>query len=98
MDTLREIQKNDQMLLDTPMPLPPRPKKKKRRRRGFLEVFLHKVQKPEVILLGIWWFFMLLLVIYVAEMGSLLHSVWRPLALLLSVPIMFFLLLSFVTL
>mmetsp|Transcript_50332 Transcript_50332/g.113097 ORF Transcript_50332/g.113097 Transcript_50332/m.113097 type:complete len:95 (-) Transcript_50332:138-422(-) len=89
--------KQDQPL-DAPQPLPPRPKKKKRRRRSFLEVFLHKVQKPEVILLGVWWFIMLVLVIYVAEMGSLIRSIWKPLALLISVPVIFFLVLAFATL
>mmetsp|Transcript_17843 Transcript_17843/g.31250 ORF Transcript_17843/g.31250 Transcript_17843/m.31250 type:complete len:92 (-) Transcript_17843:89-364(-) len=77
-------------------PLPPR--KKRRKRRGFLEVFLHKVQKPEVILLSVWWFIMLALVIYMAEMGPMLVAVWRPLAFLLSIPIIFFAILAFATL
>eukprot|EP00438_Fugacium_kawagutii_P036369 Skav223635 [mRNA] locus=scaffold46:159519:163910:+ [translate_table: standard] len=67
-----------------PQPLPQR--KKKRKRRGFLEVFLHKMQKPEVILISVWWFIMLVLVIYMAEMGPILWEVWRPLAFLISIP------------
>mmetsp|Transcript_6441 Transcript_6441/g.18872 ORF Transcript_6441/g.18872 Transcript_6441/m.18872 type:complete len:97 (-) Transcript_6441:83-373(-) len=85
--------------LDAPAPLPPRPKKTKRKkRRGFLEVFLHKAQKPEVILLSVWWLIMLILVIYMAEMGDLLRAIWRPLAMLMSIPILFFGLLSCATL
>lgn len=79
------------------IPLPPR-HKKKRKRRGFLEVFIHKAQKPEVILLGVWWLIMLVLVVYMAEMGSLLRAIWRPLALLMSIPILFFVGLSCATL
>merc|ERR1719203_2577954 len=71
-------------------PLPPRPKKKRRKRRGFLEVFLHKIQKPEVILLSVWWLVMLTLVIYMADMGALLCAIWKPLALLMSIPVLFF--------
>mmetsp|Transcript_119030 Transcript_119030/g.167314 ORF Transcript_119030/g.167314 Transcript_119030/m.167314 type:complete len:90 (-) Transcript_119030:93-362(-) len=85
-----------QLAPEMPAPLPPR--KKKRRRRGFLEVFLHKVQKPEVILIGVWWFIMLVLVIYMAEMGPVLWEVWRPLAFLLSIPVVFFGILAFATL
>mmetsp|Transcript_39411 Transcript_39411/g.59556 ORF Transcript_39411/g.59556 Transcript_39411/m.59556 type:complete len:91 (-) Transcript_39411:449-721(-) len=71
-------------------PLPPRRKKKRKKRRGFLEVFLHKIQKPEFILLGVWWLIMLGLVVYMADMGPLLKAIWKPLLLLMSVPIIFF--------
>eukprot|EP00434_Breviolum_minutum_P036663 symbB.v1.2.032493.t1/scaffold3907.1/size48466/5 len=85
-----------QAMPEMPPPLPPR--KKKRKRRGFLEVFLHKMQKPEVILISVWWFIMLVLVIYMAEMGPILWEVWRPLVFLLSIPIIFFGVLAFATL
>jgi len=64
--------------------------KKRRQKRTFWETFLHKAQKPEVILLGAWWLTMLILVVYMAEMGTLLHAIWRPLALLFFVPLVFF--------
>ncbi|CAK9090923.1 unnamed protein product [Durusdinium trenchii] len=70
-----------QAMPEGPQSLPPR-KKKRKTRRGFLEVFLHKMQKPEVVLISVWWFIMLVLVIYMAEMGPILWEVWRPLAFL----------------
>mmetsp|Transcript_59948 Transcript_59948/g.111133 ORF Transcript_59948/g.111133 Transcript_59948/m.111133 type:complete len:102 (-) Transcript_59948:332-637(-) len=70
----------------------PRPaKKKKRRRKNYFEVFLRKVQKPEVILLAVWWLTMLSLVVYMADMGPLMWHIWKPLAVLLTIPVAFLL-------
>merc|ERR1712125_248251 len=71
--------------------------KKRRRRRSFLEVLLRKVQQPEVILLSVWWLIMLILVVYMAEMGGLLYAIWKPLFVLLSIPVMFFVGITFLT-
>eukprot|EP00929_Paragymnodinium_shiwhaense_P037382 TRINITY_DN19928_c0_g2_i1.p1 TRINITY_DN19928_c0_g2~~TRINITY_DN19928_c0_g2_i1.p1 ORF type:complete len:164 (+),score=23.43 TRINITY_DN19928_c0_g2_i1:74-493(+) len=73
-------------------------KKKKRKGKGFLEVVMRKAQKPEVILLTVWWLMTFILVVYMAEMGSLLLAIWKPLLLLLSIPILFFVALAFITL
>ena len=64
-------------------------KRRGKRRRSFLEVLLRKLQKPEVTLLIVWWFIMLVLVIYMAEMGPLLFAIWRPVFLLVAVPMVF---------
>merc|ERR1719335_1777664 len=84
--------------LEAPGPLPTRPRKKKRKRKSFFEQFLRKVQKPEVILLSVWWLIMLISVIWMAEMGSLIHAIWRPLMLLMAIPLIFFSLLCFLSL
>mmetsp|Transcript_30979 Transcript_30979/g.72270 ORF Transcript_30979/g.72270 Transcript_30979/m.72270 type:complete len:275 (-) Transcript_30979:174-998(-) len=71
---------------------PPRLQKSPRRRkkqRSFLERCLSDAQRPEVILYTIWWLIVLVLVVYLAEMGSHLRTVWRPLVLLGSIPVMF---------
>jgi len=73
-------------------------KKKKKRGKSFLEVVMRKAQKPEVILLSVWWLMTLVLVIYMAEMGGLIMAIWRPLLLLVSIPMLFFLALAFITL
>eukprot|EP00401_Gymnodinium_catenatum_P013476 CAMPEP_0117572724 /NCGR_PEP_ID=MMETSP0784-20121206/60514_1 /TAXON_ID=39447 /ORGANISM="" /LENGTH=111 /DNA_ID=CAMNT_0005371123 /DNA_START=1 /DNA_END=336 /DNA_ORIENTATION=- len=72
-------------------------KKRRRKRRGFLEAVLHKAKQPEVLLLTVWWFTMLVLVVYMAEMGVLLRAIWRPLFLLFSIPIACFTALCIVT-
>eukprot|EP00747_Dinoflagellata_sp_TGD_P164193 gnl/TRDRNA2_/TRDRNA2_183766_c0_seq1.p1 gnl/TRDRNA2_/TRDRNA2_183766_c0~~gnl/TRDRNA2_/TRDRNA2_183766_c0_seq1.p1 ORF type:complete len:109 (+),score=24.42 gnl/TRDRNA2_/TRDRNA2_183766_c0_seq1:39-329(+) len=92
-------QEETRSMMEAPPDLGLRPmKRKKRKQRSFLEYFLRKVQKPEVILLSVWWLIMLVLVVYMAEMGALLHAIWRPLALLLGIPVLFFVLLCFLTL
>eukprot|EP00929_Paragymnodinium_shiwhaense_P037381 TRINITY_DN19928_c0_g1_i1.p2 TRINITY_DN19928_c0_g1~~TRINITY_DN19928_c0_g1_i1.p2 ORF type:complete len:142 (+),score=26.72 TRINITY_DN19928_c0_g1_i1:167-592(+) len=73
-------------------------RKKKKRGKSFLEVVVRKAQKPEVILLSVWWLMTFILVVYMAEMGSLLMAIWKPLLLLLSIPILFFVALAFITL
>mmetsp|Transcript_46271 Transcript_46271/g.100600 ORF Transcript_46271/g.100600 Transcript_46271/m.100600 type:complete len:96 (+) Transcript_46271:43-330(+) len=72
-------------------------RKKRRKRRSFLESLWRKVQKPEVILLSVWWFIMLVLVVYMAEMGDLIRAIWRPLAFLLAIPLLFMVILSCAT-
>lgn len=93
-----ELPEPETQPFEAPGSLPMRPRKKKRKRKSFFEQFLRKVQKPEVILLSVWWLIMLISVIWMAEMGTLLHSIWRPLAMLLSIPVLFFILLCFLSL
>mmetsp|Transcript_115530 Transcript_115530/g.326580 ORF Transcript_115530/g.326580 Transcript_115530/m.326580 type:complete len:222 (-) Transcript_115530:61-726(-) len=68
---------------------PPRGAKRKRRPRGLLEECLHQLERPEVILLGVWWLIIFVITVYVADMGSHLRAIWRPLALLASIPVLF---------
>eukprot|EP00747_Dinoflagellata_sp_TGD_P212248 gnl/TRDRNA2_/TRDRNA2_85374_c0_seq2.p1 gnl/TRDRNA2_/TRDRNA2_85374_c0~~gnl/TRDRNA2_/TRDRNA2_85374_c0_seq2.p1 ORF type:complete len:171 (+),score=36.00 gnl/TRDRNA2_/TRDRNA2_85374_c0_seq2:59-514(+) len=77
---------------------PPKPVKRRHRRdKTFLEFFLHEMQKPEVILMSVWWLILLVLVVYLADLGLHLRSVWRPLVLLGSIPVMFSIALCIVT-
>lgn len=77
---------------------PPRGVKRRRRPRSFLEKCLHQLQQPEAILLTVWWVIIFCLTVYLSEMGSHLHAVWRPLLLLASIPALFSIILCIVTL
>mmetsp|Transcript_48016 Transcript_48016/g.107787 ORF Transcript_48016/g.107787 Transcript_48016/m.107787 type:complete len:165 (-) Transcript_48016:42-536(-) len=73
----------------TPSTLPPTRTRRKGRKstRSFLEVLIRKVQKPEVILLSVWWLVTFGLVLYMGELTSILREVWRPMLVILSVPV-----------
>lgn len=81
--------------------LPARPSKggkRRKRQRNFLEKCLLQLQRPEVILLGVWWLIIFVLTVYIGDFGGHLRAIWRPLVLLASIPIVFALALCIITL
>ncbi|CAD7928865.1 unnamed protein product [Amoebophrya sp. A120] len=71
---------------------------KKRRKKTMLEYLLRKMQKPEVILLSVWWLIMFSLLLFLADLWSLLVLIWKPLLFLVAVPVTCFIVVLVVTL
>mmetsp|Transcript_29133 Transcript_29133/g.67043 ORF Transcript_29133/g.67043 Transcript_29133/m.67043 type:complete len:109 (-) Transcript_29133:77-403(-) len=67
----------------------PKPTTKRRKPRSFLERCLIEIQRPEVVLYSIWWLVILVLTVYLADLAAHLRTVWRPLLLLGSIPVLF---------
>mmetsp|Transcript_53269 Transcript_53269/g.105903 ORF Transcript_53269/g.105903 Transcript_53269/m.105903 type:complete len:136 (+) Transcript_53269:52-459(+) len=70
----------------------------KRHHRSYLEKLLNQLQRPEAILFGVWWLMVLVITIYVADLGAHIRAVWRPLLLLAAVPALFSMALCIITL
>eukprot|EP00929_Paragymnodinium_shiwhaense_P007256 TRINITY_DN111191_c0_g1_i1.p1 TRINITY_DN111191_c0_g1~~TRINITY_DN111191_c0_g1_i1.p1 ORF type:complete len:172 (+),score=28.44 TRINITY_DN111191_c0_g1_i1:52-567(+) len=91
-------------VLAPPGPLPARPspseakRKRRRQQRGLLERCFDQLQRPEVILFSVWWLIIFVITVYVADLGSHLRVLWKPLLLLASIPIIFSLALCILTL
>mmetsp|Transcript_18972 Transcript_18972/g.47422 ORF Transcript_18972/g.47422 Transcript_18972/m.47422 type:complete len:369 (-) Transcript_18972:365-1471(-) len=69
-----------------------------RRKKTMLEYLLRKMQKPEVILLSVWWLIMFSLLLFLADLWSLLVLIWKPLLFLIAVPVICFTVVLVVTL
>ena len=61
--------------------------KSKRRAVNFLEYLLVRLQRPEVILLSVWWLLLMGLVICLADLWHVLYAIGKPLFLLAAVPL-----------
>ncbi len=62
---------------------------------SFLEYVMLKIQRPEVVIMAVWWLVTLLVVAYTTEVGSVFWDIAKPVALLASIPLVFLLFLCF---
>eukprot|EP00927_Polykrikos_kofoidii_P040892 TRINITY_DN34870_c0_g1_i1.p1 TRINITY_DN34870_c0_g1~~TRINITY_DN34870_c0_g1_i1.p1 ORF type:complete len:229 (-),score=19.04 TRINITY_DN34870_c0_g1_i1:39-725(-) len=60
----------------------------RRRERGFAEKCMLQMQRPEVILFAVWWIILFVVTVYIADLAHHLRAIWRPLLLLVSIPVL----------
>ncbi len=66
---------------------PPGTPRQSRKERTFFQFMLVRLQRPEVVLIGLWWSILMVLVVYLADLGSVLISIGKPVMLLVAVPV-----------